>query len=134
MPKETLWAKRARKVRPAKPARRAGPDPQPAVVAERGEEPTDKIDRPVHLPEILDLAAAAPLARELLTRRGRPTIVDAVGIQKPGAACLQVLLAAIRTWEGDAVPLTFVNCGPLFIEHLRFLGIEPGAFLKGAQS
>ena len=91
-------------------------------------------DIPFSLPAILDLAAAAPLARALLERRGKPTVVDAVAIQRPGAAPLQVLLAAIRTWESDSVPLTFINCGPLLIEHLRFLGVEPDAFLKGAQS
>ena len=134
MPKETLGAKRARKVRPAKPVRRARPEPQPAVVADCAEDPSDENDQLFRLPEILDLAAAAPLARELLARRGRPAIIDAVATKQPGTSCLQILLSAIRTWDHDRVPLTFVNCGPSLIEHFRFLGLDPGVLLKGVQS
>ncbi len=134
MPKETLWAKRARKVRAAKAAEHAESLPGQAIAADSVVDPADGNDQPVQLPEVLDLAAAAPLARELLARRGRPTIVDALAIQRPGASCLQVLLAAIRTWKSDGIPLTFIHCGPLLIEHLRFLGVDPGAFIKGAQS
>jgi anti-anti-sigma regulatory factor len=133
MPNETVWAKRARKVRAAKAAQRAETAVRKAA-AETVGDAAQETDIPLPLPAVLDLAAAAPLARALLERRGKPTVVDAVGIQRPGAASLQVLLAAIGAWEGDGVPLTFINCGPLFIEHLRFLGVEPGAFLKGAQS
>jgi chemotaxis protein CheX len=134
MPKETPWAKRARKVRAAKAAERAESLPRRAVVAECVGASADENDQIVQLPEVLDLAAAAPLARQLLARRGKPTVVDALGTQRPGAPCLQVLLAAIRTWESDGVSLTFLHCGPPLIEHLRFLGVDPGAFSKGAQS
>ena len=134
MPKETLGAKRARKTRPAKPGRRAQPDLQPAVVAQSEEGPSEGNDQLFHLPEILDLAAAAPLARELLARRGRPTIIDAVASKQPGTWCVQVLLSAIRTWDHDRVPLTFVNCESSLTEHFRFLGLDPGVLLKGVQS
>ena len=133
MPNETVWAKRARKVRAAKATQRAETAVREAAAQSDGEA-AQEANVPLTLPSVLDLAAAEPLARALLERRGKPTVVDAVGIQRPGAAPLQVLLAAVRTWEGDSVPLTFINCGPLFVEHLRFLGVEPDAFLKGAQS
>lgn len=133
MPNETVWAKRARKVRAAQATQRAETAVREAAAQSVGDA-APETDIPLSLPAVLDLAAAAPLARALLERRGKPTVVDAVGIQRPGAASLQVLLAAVRTWEGDSVPLTFINCGPLFIEHLRFLGVVPDAFLKGAQS
>ncbi len=132
MPNETVWAKRARKVRAAKAAQRAETTAPGADAQSVGDKAPER-DIPIPLPPVLDLAAAAPLARVLLERRSKPTVVDAGGVQRPGAASLQVLLAAIRTWEGDSVPLTFINCGPLFIEHLRFLGVEPDAFVKGAQ-
>ncbi|HXZ17529.1 MAG TPA: STAS domain-containing protein, partial [Roseiarcus sp.] len=149
MPKKPVCAKRAGKVRaaraapavesdsqlaaapdsevrhaaaPASDGEAAAPDPdsQAAVPASDGEA-ANANDQPVRLPQILDLAAAAPLARELLSRRGKPTVIDALGVERPGAPCLQVLLAAIRTWKGDAVPLTFANCAPPLIEHLQFL-------------
>ncbi len=132
MPNEPVGPKRAPKVRAANAAQRAETAVRPAA-AESAGDAVEEMDLPLTLPAVLDLAAAEPLARALLERRGKPMVVDAVGIQRPGAACLQVLLAAIRTWESDSIPLSFVNCGPLFIEHLRFLGVEPGAFLKGAQ-
>jgi chemotaxis protein CheX len=121
-------------VRAPKAARPSEPAPIHAAANSADEAPPDGADLPVRLPEVLDLAAAAPLARDLLGRRGRPTIVDAVGIERPGASCLQVLLAAIRTWEADGLPLAFANCGPRLIEHLRFLGVDPAAFLKEVQS
>ena len=153
MPKKPVCAKRAGKVRAARAAPAVESDPplaaapdsevrlaaapdsdgEAAVPASDGAA-ANANDQPVRLPQILDLAAAAPLARELLSRRGKPTVIDALGVERPGAPCLQVLLAAIRTWKGDAVPLTFANCAPPLIEHLQFLGIEPSAFLNGAQS
>jgi len=139
MAKETPRAKRIRKVPAARTAQRESPQPPetpaagPNAAGPNAEPPRDSVDS-VRLPQTLDLAAAAPLALELLSHRGKPTVVDALGVERPGASCLQVLLSAIRTWQGDSVPLTFANCGPPFIEHLRFLGIEPSAFLNGAQS
>jgi chemotaxis protein CheX len=130
MPKETVWDRRARKVRAAKAAKASV---RHEVAAPARSEPSAQEDPPVRLAEVLDLSAAGPLARALLERRGRPTVIDARLARRPGAQCLQVLLSAIRTWESDAVPLAFANCGPLLIEHLRFLGIEPTVFTDGAK-
>ena len=81
--------------------------------------------------QVLDLPAATALAAALLDRRGRPTVVDAQLTQRPGAQCLQVLMSAIKTWADDGVPLAFVNWGPLLIEHLGLLGIDPAPFTNG---
>ena len=132
MPKKTPCVKRPGRVRVAKAAPAAEPESRLAAAPESDGEPANADDQPVRLPQILDLAAAAPLARELLSRRGKPTVVDAGGIERPGAPCLQVLLAAIRTWGNDGVPLTFSHCEPPLLEHLRLLGIETDAFLEGA--
>ena len=88
----------------------------------------------MQLPEVLDLPAATSLAAALLERRGRPTVVDALLPQRPGAQCLQVLMSAIKTWAEDGVPFAFINCGPLLIEHLRFLGIDPTPFTNGGKA
>lgn len=112
--RDKTWMRRVRKTRAAKRAQ--SPDG-----AESGA-------RAIVLPETLDLAAARPLAEEFLARRGAPVVVDALGIQRPGAACLQVLLAAAAAWERDGVPFGFINCGPLLIEHVRFLGLDPAPF------
>jgi chemotaxis protein CheX len=134
MPTKPLSAKRARRVRGPNATQAVESPPALAAAACSDRVTQDRIDRTVRLPKILDLAAAAPLARELLARRGKPAVIDAMGIERPGASCVQVLLAAVRTWDEDALPLSFVNCGPPLVEHLRVLGIEPNALLKGDQS
>ena len=118
-PKERTWTRRVRKARAAKRAQTSG---------ESGAS-----QETIRLPETLDLAAARPLADAFLTRRGSPVVVDALGIQRPGAACLQVLLAAATTWERDGVSFAFANCGPLLIQHLSFLGMDTALFRKGLQ-
>jgi chemotaxis protein CheX len=132
MPKKTPCVKRAGRVPVARAAPAAEPDSPLAAAPEPAGEPATANDQLVRLPQILDLAAAAPLALELLSHRGKPTVVDAGGIERPGAPCLQVLLAAIRTWANDGVPLKFSHCEPPLLEHLRILGIETDAFLEGA--
>lgn len=53
------------------------------------------------LPAILDLTAAGPLAAEFLAHRGTPLMVDGSGVERMGAQCLQVLLAARNAWAAD---------------------------------
>lgn len=59
------------------------------------------------LDAVLDYRAAAPLRDALLERRGGPLQVDASRVEKMGALCLQVLVAARRAWNGDHVPFGF---------------------------
>ncbi len=132
MPKETVLERRARKSRVEKAAQKSRSS-RPPVAADEGKGAPPP-DEPVQLPEVLDLPAATSLAAALLDRRGRPTVVDALMTQRPGAQCLQVLMSAIKTWADDGVPLAFVNCGPPLIEHLRFLGIDPAPFTNGGKA
>ncbi len=127
-----MGARRARTCRAKKAAQRSRSSQTPVGAADR--ESARPPDEPVQLPEVLDLPVAASLAATLLERRGRPTVIDALLTQRPGAPCLQVLLSAIKTWAGDGVPISFVNCGPLLIEHLRFLGVDLAPFTKGDEA
>lgn len=91
--------------------------------------------QPAHIVElaaILDLNAASPLAAELLARRGEAVILDASRVERIGGQCLQVLLAAVRTWRTDAVPLTVADASSDFTQGLRRLGLAPAEFLEGA--
>jgi chemotaxis protein CheX len=132
VPKEIVWERRARRRRVEKAAQKSRSS-RPPVAADEGEGAPPPVE-PVNLPEVLDLPAAVSLAAALLERRGRPTVVDAQLPQRPGAQCLQVLMSAIKTWADDSVPLAFVNCGPLFIEHVRFLGIDSAPFTNGGKA
>ena len=53
------------------------------------------------LPPILDTVAAPALRETLLARRGEALTLDGGEVERLGGLCLQVLLAAERTWRGD---------------------------------
>ncbi len=74
------------------------------------------------LPEVLDLRAAAPLAAELMARRGLDTELDASRVRKLGGQCLQVLLSAHACWHAEGVRLRVVAPSGEFIDGLALLG------------
>ena len=76
----------------------------------------------IALTDVLDLTEARPLADALLRARGRPLVLDASGVERLGALCLQVLIAARRTWEADAAPFSVVRPSAAFAEHCARLG------------
>lgn len=89
----------------------------------------DAIDAPaarpravVLLPETLDMRAAAPLAAELLERRGQDLEVDASNVRRLGGQCLQVLLAAHACWKAEALGFQIVSPSSDFSEGLALLG------------
>ncbi len=87
--------------------------------------------RVIELPENLDMPAAAALAEAVLKRVGEPLAVDASRVQRLGASCLQVLLAAARTWKAEGDALTLSSASPRFLEDLKLLGLAPETFLDG---
>jgi chemotaxis protein CheX len=84
--------------------------------------PSDDTTTPLVLAESLDLTAAAPLAAELLAARGKPAILDASGVQRLGAQCLQVLLAARALWSTDGLPWRVVDPSPEFADATALMG------------
>ena len=87
--------------------------------------------RVIELQENLDMPVAAQLADAFLKHVGEPVAVDAARVQRLGASCLQVMLAAARTWKAEGDSLTLLNPSPRFLEDLNLLGLEPGTFLSG---
>ena len=84
--------------------------------------PTDTTIPPLVLADSLDLTAAAPLAAELLAARGKPATLDASGVQRLGAQCLQVLLAARALWSSDGQPWRLVDPSPEFADAVALMG------------
>ena len=80
----------------------------------------------------LDLNTAGPLAEALNRRFGDDLILDGSKVQRLGAPCLQVLLAAARSWTTERDSLTLENPTPRMIEDLRLMGMDPVTFLDGA--
>jgi chemotaxis protein CheX len=87
----------------------------------------------LQLPEVLDLTAAAPLAKSFLSRRGAELNIDASRVRRVGTQCLQVLLAASATWKTDGVRLCLVKPTPEFLEGSRLLGIHLDQDLAGRE-
>jgi chemotaxis protein CheX len=80
----------------------------------------------VPLPAILDLAAAAPLTERLLAARGNDVSIDASEVLRVGGQCLQVLLAAAKTWSADRASFEIARPSAEFVEALQRFGIAPG--------
>jgi chemotaxis protein CheX len=82
----------------------------------------------LELPPVLDLVAASALLEAFLERRGEPLIVDGASVQRLGAQCLQVLLAARAAWAADAQALSVENGSEEFTATLELLGVDPAHF------
>jgi chemotaxis protein CheX len=76
----------------------------------------------MRLPQILDLAAAAPLRGDLLRLRGAPLELDASNVERLGGLSLQVLRAASQTWGADQQSFRIVSPSPAFDEAARLMG------------
>jgi chemotaxis protein CheX len=88
---------------------------------------------PLVLADNLDLRAAAPLAATLLAARGSPAILDASGVQRLGAQCLQVLLAARALWSSDGQPWRLVDPSPEFSDAAALMGCPDLACASSVQ-
>ena len=80
----------------------------------------------IPLPAVLDLAAAGPLTERLLSARGSDLSIDAADVLRVGGQCLQVLLAAAKTWSADRASFEIARPSAEFVEALQRFGIEPG--------
>jgi chemotaxis protein CheX len=76
----------------------------------------------VRLAQVLDLNAAQPLANELVALCGRDVEVDASGVERLGAQCLQILLSARATWESDGATFALVTPSSEFNATVALLG------------
>jgi len=84
------------------------------------------------LAQSLDLAAAAPLKQALLDARGQPIAIDASNVERLGALCLQVLLAAKAAWASDGCDFRIVAPSPGFLEGARLMMGETRLAEQGA--
>jgi chemotaxis protein CheX len=82
----------------------------------------------IALPQVLDITAAGPLTSDLLRLRGKDLVVDASGVERMGAQCVQVLLSASATWVHDGMELELADPSPAFIEGLAAMGLEVANF------
>ncbi len=82
------------------------------------------------LPAILDLTAASPLKDAFLSNRGRDIQIDGTDVQRLGAQCLQVLLAARATWDADGHKLLITSYSAELIAALELFGVAPETLVR----
>lgn len=76
------------------------------------------------LPDNLDLNAASAMHAQLLEMKGQEIEVDASEVKKPGAQCIQVLVAAKKSWDADDKSLVIGSMSDAFENTLKILGIS----------
>lgn len=81
-------------------------------------------DDTLALPSALDRGAAAGLRDRLLRLRGRDLLLDASGVERLHAPCLQVLLSAAETWARDGRRLGLTSCSNAFLDQAEAFGVE----------
>mgnify|MGYP000851215876 CR=1 FL=1 len=77
----------------------------------------------VELPAALDSSAAAGLKELLLAQRGKDIRLDASAVERAGALCLQVLLAAQAMWRGDGKEFAVTGASPSLSFAARVAGV-----------
>lgn len=85
----------------------------------------------VRLPAVLDLRAAAALARDLMALRGRPISLDASGVERLGGLGLQVLISARMSWLADQLGFSLVGASDAFHADCARLGAPAFDDLNG---
>ena len=76
----------------------------------------------IELPHVLDIVAAPLLLESFLSRRRKSLSVGAGQVQRLGAQCLQILMAARATWSADGFALEYRDPSSEFIASLELLG------------
>jgi len=76
------------------------------------------------LPAKLDADTAHRLKASLLERQGQSLSIDASDVQQMGTLCLQVLLAAKKSWRNEGHDFVMKNPSPAFRDSVALLGAE----------
>ncbi len=76
------------------------------------------------LPAVLDLNEASELRGKLLSMRGSALAIDASGVERVGAQCMQVLMAGAKAWEDDKQSFGFAKASEAFLKTVQLIGIN----------
>lgn len=76
----------------------------------------------VVLSPVLDVTVVSSLRERLLALRGAVVEVDASGVERLGGLCLQVLMAARKTWAADGADLRLTGASDALVEQLAAFG------------
>ena len=79
-------------------------------------------EKTISLAAVLDLNEAAALRGKLMGLRGSNVVVDASGVERVGALCVQVIMAAAKTWDEDKLSFTFSKVSDAFQKTMQLIG------------
>ncbi|ACM25445.1 STAS domain-containing protein [Agrobacterium sp. SHOUNA12C] len=83
-----------------------------------------KGEKTVSLAAVLDLNEASALRGKLMGLRGSNVAIDASSVERIGALCIQVIMAAAKTWDEDKLSFTFSKVSDAFQKTLQMIGID----------
>jgi chemotaxis protein CheX len=83
-----------------------------------------KSGKTLNLTAVLDLNEASALRDKLISMRGSDVSIDASAVERIGALCAQVLMAAEKTWNQDKQSFTFTKASDAFQKTMQLVGID----------
>ncbi|NLR98936.1 STAS domain-containing protein [Rhizobium sp. P38BS-XIX] len=86
--------------------------------------PSRKGEKTISLATVLDLNEASTLRGKLMGLRGSNVVIDASGVERVGALCMQVIMAAAKTWDEDKLSFTFSKVSDAFQKTMQMIGVD----------
>jgi chemotaxis protein CheX len=83
-----------------------------------------KGEKTLSLAAVLDLNEASALRGKLVSMRGSNLKIDAAGVERMGTLCVQVLMAAAKTWDEDKLSFTFSKVSDAFQKTMQLIGVN----------
>ena len=86
--------------------------------------PSRKGEKTISLAAVLDLNEASSLRGTLMGLRGSNVAIDASGVERIGTLCVQVIMAAAKTWDEDKLSFTFSKVSDAFQKTMQVIGVD----------
>jgi chemotaxis protein CheX len=83
-----------------------------------------KADKKISLAAVLDLNEASTLRGKLVGLRGNNVVIDASAVERAGTLCIQVIMAAAKTWDEDKMSFTFSKVSDAFQKTMQLIGVN----------
>lgn len=83
-----------------------------------------KADKKISLAAVLDLNEASTLRGKLVGLRGNNVVIDASSVERAGTLCVQVIMAAAKTWDEDKLSFTFSKVSDAFHKTMQLIGVN----------
>ncbi len=80
------------------------------------------------LPGVMDLRAAAPLKTDIDAHKGAPLDLDASQVERLGALCAQILIAAAAAWRSGDLSFRVLNASDAFRDDVARIGATQHVF------